>query len=494
MRLVYGFVIASLALASCTQNTLRGRGPAPTTEKPTGAPPLSPPEGDGSGVGVVPPTHIEPPPGSTVVPPTVQTLPPSITALPTFPPIGFPTQNPNGFPTQSPNGFPTANPTNFPPGNGGNPPQTVAPSTPVPTSRSLWVNLDCGQENQNNIGYRVGAQPFNVAAYSTAFCARPVNVTGPGQPIDFYFVIDMTGSMQPVLDTIRNNILEFATIVSKQSSSARFGAVGFRSPGDERLPDIKPPTHYKQAITLTDVNSFRNQLMNWRVQGGSQLEAGQAGIFTALDLMQKEAQSNPSRKTVSKTIFYVTDQLGILDWFLPHRTDTNDLKNKINEAKGSLPNLQFFYSATNVRSNTGHNNDPRFAKTPAEQSAEILSHFGNRGKGYPFPFTKDDFLNKLSKDIMGPPVEASGVCYISRATLTNASNQVFGTINFNSYSAAYSAAMLNGGVRYTRLSTLGMTNYDSYRANVTRCCVANANTTTACLKTYDSSFQFRLNP
>lgn len=472
MRLVYSLIAASLALASCTQSTLRGRGPVPETQKPTGAPPLSPPENDGSGTGT---SHIDPPPGSTVVPPIVQTFPSG------------------GFPPQGPNGFPSEVPTGFPPGNGQPPQQPNTPSNPVPIARSLWVNLDCSQENQTNIGYRVGAQPFNVGTYSTAFCSRPVNVAGPGQPIDFYFVIDMTGSMQPVLDTIRNNILEFAAIVSQQSGSARFGAVGFRSPGDERLPDIKPPTHYSKAITLTDVNNFKSQLMSWRVQGGSQLEAGQAGIFTAVDLMQKEAASNPSRKTVLKTIFYVTDQLGIMDWFLPHRTDTNDLASKINQAKSTLPNLQFFYSAANVRSTTGQNNDPRFAKTPQEQSAEILTHFG-RGKGYPFPFTKDDFLNNLSKDILGPPVEASGVCYISRATLTNASNQVFGTINFNSYSAAFSNAMVISEVRYTRLSTLGMTNYDTYRANVTRCCVSKQNPSTACLKTYESSFQFRLNP
>jgi hypothetical protein len=89
----------------------------------------------------------------------------------------------------------------------------------------------------------------------------------PEATLDLVFVLDVTSSMAPALDALRDNLLALAVALGQSGLDARFGAVSF---GDAVSVGVAPD------LPLTeDLQTFGEQMAAWKtVNGGDAPESG----------------------------------------------------------------------------------------------------------------------------------------------------------------------------------------------------------------------------
>ena len=90
------------------------------------------------------------------------------------------------------------------------------------------VELDFGLTDQN--GDPVGnLRPDNVQVFEDGRQAQILDFRGVGQgrPVDIVFVLDMTESMQPYIDAVKQNIINFAQDLAANNRDYRLGLVTF---------------------------------------------------------------------------------------------------------------------------------------------------------------------------------------------------------------------------------------------------------------------------
>jgi hypothetical protein len=153
------------------------------------------------------------------------------------------------------------------------------------------VQLDFGltDENGNPVG---NLRPDNVKVFEDGKEAKIIDFRGVGQgrPTDIVFVIDVTESMQPYIDAIKQNMIAFAHDLAANNRDYRLGLVTFEDYVVSQYPDCN--CEYRTALT-SDVNKFIGWVGTLHAGGGGDIPEDQLdGLAYASTLpFRPEAQA-----------------------------------------------------------------------------------------------------------------------------------------------------------------------------------------------------------
>jgi hypothetical protein len=160
------------------------------------------------------------------------------------------------------------------------------------------VQLDFGLTDQN--GNPVGnLRPDNVKVFEDGKEAKILDFRGVGQgrPVDIVFVLDVTESMQPYIDAVKQNVISFAQDLQSNSRDYRLGLVTFEDYVVSAYPDCNCP--YRNAFT-SDVKQFTDWVGTLHAGGGGDIPEDQ------LDALAYAAKF-PFRPEAEGIIIIVTD-------------------------------------------------------------------------------------------------------------------------------------------------------------------------------------------
>ncbi|MGO9449864.1 MAG: FHA domain-containing protein [Candidatus Binataceae bacterium] len=160
------------------------------------------------------------------------------------------------------------------------------------------VELDFGLTDTN--GNPVGnLRPDNVKVFEDGKEAKILDFRGVGQgrPVDIVFVLDVTESMQPYIDAVKQNIISFAHDLASNNRDYRLGLVTFEDYVVSKYPDCN--CEYRNTMT-SNVNQFINWVSGLHAGGGGDIPEDQ------LDALAYAA-SFPFRPEAQGIIIIVTD-------------------------------------------------------------------------------------------------------------------------------------------------------------------------------------------
>jgi hypothetical protein len=160
------------------------------------------------------------------------------------------------------------------------------------------VQLDFGLTDQN--GNPVGSlRPDNVKVFEDGKEAKIIDFRGVGQgrPVDIVFVLDVTESMQPYIDAVKQNVIAFAQDLQANSRDYRLGLVTFEDYVVSAYPDCN--CAYRNSFT-SDVKQFTDWVGTLHAGGGGDIPEDQ------LDALSYAAKF-PFRPEAEGIIIIVTD-------------------------------------------------------------------------------------------------------------------------------------------------------------------------------------------
>ena len=160
------------------------------------------------------------------------------------------------------------------------------------------VDLNFGLTD--NDGQPVGnLKPDNVKVFEDGKEAKIIDFRGVGQgrPVDIIFVLDVTESMQPYIDTVKQNVIQFAQDLSANNRDYRLGLVTFEDYVVSKYPDCN--CAYRNTFT-SDVHQFTDWVGSLHAGGGGDIPEDQ------LDALAYAA-SFPFRPKAEGIIIIVTD-------------------------------------------------------------------------------------------------------------------------------------------------------------------------------------------
>jgi hypothetical protein len=160
------------------------------------------------------------------------------------------------------------------------------------------VELDFGltDSNRNPVG---NLRPDNVKVFEDGKEAKILDFRGVGQgrPVDIVFVLDLTESMQPYVDAVKQNIISFAQDLAANNRDYRLGLVTFEDYVISKYPDCNCP--YRNTMT-SNVHQFTDWVSGLHAGGGGDIPEDQ------LDALAYAA-SFPFRPEAEGIIILVTD-------------------------------------------------------------------------------------------------------------------------------------------------------------------------------------------
>jgi hypothetical protein len=160
------------------------------------------------------------------------------------------------------------------------------------------VQLDFGLTDEN--GSPVGnLRPDNVKVFEDGKEAKIIDFRGVGQgrPTDIVFVIDVTESMQPYIDAVKQNMIAFAHDLAANNRDYRLGLVTFEDYVISQYPDCN--CEYRTALT-SDVNKFIGWVDTLHAGGGGDIPEDQ------LDALAY-ASTLPFRPEAQAILILITD-------------------------------------------------------------------------------------------------------------------------------------------------------------------------------------------
>ena len=160
------------------------------------------------------------------------------------------------------------------------------------------VQLDFGLTDNN--GQPVGnLKPENVKVFEDGKEAKIIDFRGVGQgrPVDIVFVLDVTESMQPYIDAVKQNVIDFAKDLQANNRDYRLGLVTFEDYVVSAAPDCN--CEYRNSMT-SDVHKFTEWVNGLHAGGGGDIPEDQ------LDALQYAA-GFPFRPNAEGIIIIVTD-------------------------------------------------------------------------------------------------------------------------------------------------------------------------------------------
>ncbi|MBV8356642.1 MAG: FHA domain-containing protein [Deltaproteobacteria bacterium] len=160
------------------------------------------------------------------------------------------------------------------------------------------VQLDFGLTDQN--GQPVGnltkddVQVFEDGQPAKILYFRGV---GQGRPVDIVFVLDITESMQPYIDAVKQNMINFAQDLEQNHRDYRLGLVTFEDYVVSSYPDCN--CEYRKTMT-SDARKFTNWVGTLHAGGGGDIPEDQ------LDALAYAA-TLPFRPDAQGIIILITD-------------------------------------------------------------------------------------------------------------------------------------------------------------------------------------------
>jgi hypothetical protein len=285
-------------------------------------------------------------------------------------------------------------------------------SQPVKVSQSV----SCSDEKSVNI--RLKNKKTNEFVLSKS-CSLDASTTKT--PADIVFVIDITGSMEDSLNTVKNGVEQFALRLRQDKGwDARFAAVGYRDA-------------VVSQIAFADEKTLTQQIQSWEADGGRDpQEAGQQGLKTALDIITADSVSNPARANASKTILYIADAVAYAPSGLHSDFSTNMLEESFSKIPQPLKSqLRFYHSTakevdqcleTSIFGCTRKGKSPQYAAYP--QISQFAQRIALPGKGFEFPFSESILLNEFVDEFT--PEQS---CVLTGATVKDKSGKELGRIS-----------------------------------------------------------------
>jgi hypothetical protein len=152
----------------------------------------------------------------------------------------------------------------------------------------------------DNSGQPVGnLKPENVKVFEDGKPAKIIDFRGVGQgrPVDIVFVMDVTESMQPYIDAVKQNVIQFAQDLSANNRDYRLGLVTFEDYVVSKYEDCR--CAYRNSFT-SDVHTFTDWVSSLHAGGGGDIPEDQ------LDALAYAA-SFPFRPQAEGIIIIVTD-------------------------------------------------------------------------------------------------------------------------------------------------------------------------------------------
>src|SRR5579863_258904 len=152
----------------------------------------------------------------------------------------------------------------------------------------------------DNSGQPVGnLKPDNVKVFEDGKQAKILDFRGVGQgrPVDIIFVLDVTESMQPYIDAVKQNIIQFAQDLAANNRDYRLGLVTFEDYVVSKYPDCN--CAYRNTMT-SDVQKFIGWVGGLHAGGGGDIPEDQ------LDALAYAA-SFPFRPEAQAIVILVTD-------------------------------------------------------------------------------------------------------------------------------------------------------------------------------------------
>jgi len=152
------------------------------------------------------------------------------------------------------------------------------------------VELDFGLTDEN--GQPVGnLRPDNVKVFEDGKPAKIIDFRGVGQgrPVDIVFVMDVTESMQPYIDAVKQNMISFARDLQANNRDYRLGLVTFEDYVVSKYPDCN--CAYRDKLT-SNVNEFITWVGSLHAGGGGDIPEDQldALVYGASFPFRPEAQ------------------------------------------------------------------------------------------------------------------------------------------------------------------------------------------------------------
>ena len=152
------------------------------------------------------------------------------------------------------------------------------------------VQLDFGLTDQN--GAPVGnLRVDNVEVYENGKRAKILDFRGQGQgrPVDIVFILDVTESMQPYIDAVKQNVISFAEDLARNNRDYRLGLVTFEDYVVSAASDCNCP--YSKKMT-SNVQEFTQWVGSLHAGGGGDIPEDQldALAYAATFPFRPEAQ------------------------------------------------------------------------------------------------------------------------------------------------------------------------------------------------------------
>ncbi len=160
------------------------------------------------------------------------------------------------------------------------------------------VQLDFGLTDQN--GQPVGnLRVENLKVLEDGVQAKILDFRGVGQgrPVDIVFVMDVTESMQPYIDAIKQNIIQFAQDLAANNRDYRLGLVTFEDYVVSAYPDCN--CAYRKTLT-SNVQQFIQWVGGLHAGGGGDIPEDQ------LDALAY-ASTFPYRPNAQSIVILITD-------------------------------------------------------------------------------------------------------------------------------------------------------------------------------------------
>jgi FHA domain/von Willebrand factor type A domain len=160
------------------------------------------------------------------------------------------------------------------------------------------VELDFGLTNED--GQPVGNLTVNnLEVYENGERAKILDFRGVGQgrPVDIVFVLDITESMQPYIDAVKQNIIQFVNDLAANNRDYRLGLVTFEDYVVSAYPDCN--CAYRNQLT-SDVHQFIEWVGTLHAGGGGDIPEDQ------LDALSY-ASTLPFRPNAQGIVILVTD-------------------------------------------------------------------------------------------------------------------------------------------------------------------------------------------
>ncbi|MGH7917222.1 MAG: FHA domain-containing protein [Candidatus Binataceae bacterium] len=160
------------------------------------------------------------------------------------------------------------------------------------------VRLDFGLVDQS--GQPVGnLKPSDIQIFEDGKPAKIIDFRGVGQgrPVDIVFVMDITESMQPYIDAIKQNMITFAHDLAANNRDYRLGLVTFEDYVVSKYSDCNCP--YQKSFT-SNVNQFIDWVGTLHAGGGGDIPEDQLGALSY-------ASTLPFRPKAQAILIMITD-------------------------------------------------------------------------------------------------------------------------------------------------------------------------------------------